>query len=173
MVGCSHLFEIGFNAGHSALLALEHTQIDITSIDCALHPYTKPAADFLVREFPQRFMFKKMDSRDLFDKRATLEFGNFDIWHIDGGHSAEAFANDIQAFLCLSMIGCRVLIDDFYVGPINAVTKHLVDRGYLEQFDDVYSSESAAFIVRRTCNTNSRAEFDSRVKELVSFAGKP
>ena len=169
IAGCNHLFEIGFNAGHSALLALDHTQMKVTSIDWALHPYTVAAAKFLESEFPWRFAFK-MDSRDLFNCRNVLDISGCDIWHIDGGHSVEVFANDIQTFLCLSEVGCRVLIDDFYVEPINAIMEYLVTAGDLEPFDDVRSRESAAFVIRRRCGDNSRAGFDARVAELVRIA---
>jgi len=114
LLGKKHLFEIGFNAGHSALLALECATAKVTSLDAGLRPYTLPAADFLRGEHPGRFNFLMQDSRRLFELRETLDFGKVDLYRIEGGHEPSIFANDIAAVLHLGCPGAWILVDDVY-----------------------------------------------------------
>src|SRR5205807_347457 len=99
LAGRSRLLEIGFNAGHSALLALTHSEVSVTAIDDGSHGYTEPAAEHLRQAFPGRFAFFKSDSRTMLALARELHLGAHDIVHIDGGHAADVFASDVTTAL--------------------------------------------------------------------------
>jgi hypothetical protein len=147
LAGRRHMFEIGFNAGHSSLLALTHSDISVTAIDIATHGYTQPAADYLSRMFPGRFRFIKMDARQLPMHAQALYFGSHDMIHIDGGHSGDAFASDIATALTFGAPDTLVLIDDIYLHPIRRMTDQLITDHMLTRYGDLETIESGAYIV--------------------------
>lgn len=65
MAGDSML-EIGFNAGHSCLLAMTmNPSLIYTGVDIAVHPYTRPCYAYLQSVFPGRMQVHFGDSRDV------------------------------------------------------------------------------------------------------------
>merc|ERR1719515_691716 len=55
-----NICEVGFNAGHSAMLfLLSNPRVKVYSFDLGLHPYTTPATALLSAQFPGRFEFVK------------------------------------------------------------------------------------------------------------------
>jgi hypothetical protein len=149
LAGKDHLFEIGFNAGHSALLALERSAARVTSLDAGFNPYTPEAAEFLRREYPDRFGFLLRDSRRMLELRDAVDFTNVDLYHIDGGHSARVFRSDIAAVLQLSRPGAWILVDDFYLRALRWICGDLVRRGFIRPIAGLGTRESAAFEIVR------------------------
>lgn len=167
LVGRKRALELGFNAGHSALLALFHSPIDYTALDIALHRYTEPAAAHLAREFPGRFRFLKMDTTQLYERRNELDFGSFDLVHIDGGHGDGVYANDVLTILHLCQVGTHVLVDDVYASGIASITNRLVSEGYLEPYGDLSSLESAAFVIKNTYALADAAALRQAIQSLT------
>jgi hypothetical protein len=150
LAGRRRMFEIGFNAGHSSLLALTHTDISVTSVDVATHTYTEPAADYLSEMFPGRFQFAKMDTRQLPAFAQDLDLGGHDMVHIDGGHTADAFACDIATALAFGAPDTLVLIDDIYLHPIRRMIDRLTSDRKLARYGNLETIESGAYIVLET-----------------------
>ena len=51
----NNVMEIGFNAGHSADIFLNNNdKISLTSFDIGLHPYIKPAKEYIGFTYPDR-----------------------------------------------------------------------------------------------------------------------
>jgi hypothetical protein len=109
----SSLLEIGFNGGHSALLALSiNPGLRYTGIDLGSHHYTAPCFAFLRELFGSRIELIIGDSREVLPALRHVRGQEYDIFHIDGGHG---FACG-QADLCNMMAFCEdgdvILFDD-------------------------------------------------------------
>jgi len=84
----NNILEIGFNAGHSALLLLlSNKDNKICCFDICEHAYTKECFEYLSSQFPSRLELYEGDSN-----KTLLEYHNnnkdkkFDLCHIDGCH---------------------------------------------------------------------------------------
>jgi hypothetical protein len=130
-----NLLEIGVNAGHSALVALSaNPDLAYFGVDINDHKYTTPCIKYLTGEFPGRVRFFPGDSREVLPYLAThhLEL-DFDIFHVDGGHTTELCRADISNCLRLAKkgFGRHLLLDDINASWIFDVYCEFVARGYL------------------------------------------
>jgi predicted O-methyltransferase YrrM len=136
-VAKTSLAEIGFNAGHSALLFLLSAppEVRFTFFDLGEHAYALPCFEYLQSEFPDRHMeFHKGDSRITLpsfihnnpDKK-------FDVIHVDGGHTHEVIVNDLGAALQLSRPGSLLFIDDTNTEMLKAGVDNIVAAGWCKE----------------------------------------
>ncbi|MGO9757600.1 MAG: class I SAM-dependent methyltransferase [Roseiarcus sp.] len=129
------LMEIGVNAGHSALLALSaNPRLSYFGVDINSHRYTAPCIRYLKEEFPGRVQFYPGDSRDVLPYLATHRGElDFDIFHVDGGHTDEVCRADIANCLRLAnrRFGKHLLLDDINASWIFDVYCEFVSRGFL------------------------------------------
>ena len=139
----AHMIEIGVNAGHSALLALSaNPGLAYWGVDIADHRYTPACVDYLAREFPGRVQFFPGDSREVLPWLATHHAElDFDIFHVDGGHTTEICRADISNCLRLAGGGAgkHLLLDDINASWIFDVYCEFVSLGHLATetlFDD-------------------------------------
>lgn len=97
------ILEIGFNAGHSALLfLLSNTESHLVCFDICWHKYTKPCFEYLRDNFKGRIELFDGSSTDTVPAFINANPGyTFDIFHIDGSH-ATAIAN-IDFFSCFEL----------------------------------------------------------------------
>jgi hypothetical protein len=111
------ILELGFNAGHSALLFLLGCQPDaeITFLDIGGHPYVLPCFEYLKRISPsiQRNMIIG-NSLHLLPKMVLKEGQKeqYDIIHMDGGHGHECVINDLILLYMLLKPGGYLIVDD-------------------------------------------------------------
>ncbi len=135
--------EVGVNAGHSALLALScNSSLVYYGVDLNEHAYTVPCVDYLKAEFPGRVHFFPGNSLavlpDLVARRAEFDF---DLFHVDGGHTSEVCESDVTHCIRLAegARGRHLMIDDTHASWIfDIVCEHLA-RGELTVetlFDD-------------------------------------
>jgi predicted O-methyltransferase YrrM len=83
----THILEIGFNAGHSALLALS-CGLEYHGVDIATYPYVRPAAQYLKSVFGDRFHLYEGDSLKVLPQLPVrFPYLRFNLIHIDGDHS--------------------------------------------------------------------------------------
>lgn len=129
------LLEIGVNAGHSALLCLSaNNDLVYHGVDIGHHKYTESCARYLKQEFPGRVQLYFGDSREILPYLAThrreLEF---DIFHVDGGHTDQLCRTDISNCLRLARggFGKHLLLDDINASWIFDVYCEFVSLGYL------------------------------------------
>ncbi len=129
----SSLLEIGFNAGHSALLALTiNRNLAYIGVDICHHPYTKPCFDYLRSVFGDRVRLHAGDSRDVLpvlrDERRI-----YDLIHVDGGHNFYIAHADLRNVLDLASKGATLLFDDVNDHLISALCDYYVLRGRLSR----------------------------------------
>jgi len=122
--------EIGFNAGHSAMLLLLSSTADtsLTIFDIDHHKYTRPCLDYLVSAFRYvSFEYNAGDSTVAMPEwiaSNSAHIGSFDLVHVDGGHTEACATSDMKyADILLRPSGIMV-IDDTDAPQIN----HLVDQ---------------------------------------------
>jgi len=129
------LIEVGVNAGHSALLALSANQYShYYGVDINHHKYTIRCVEYLMKEFPGRVHFYPGDSREVLPYLATHRSElDFDLFHVDGGHTTELCRTDISNCLRLAKggMGKHLLLDDINASWIFDVYCEFVSLGYL------------------------------------------
>ena len=105
--------EIGFNAGHSALLILSsNPKVNYLGVDIGEHAYTREAGRILQTYFGNRFKLIIGDSADVLPK-LKLEERQYDLVHIDGGHSYSQCLSDLRNSSSLLMNrNSTIVLDD-------------------------------------------------------------
>jgi hypothetical protein len=129
------MLEVGVNAGHGALLCLSaNPELVWHGVDICVHAYVEPCVAYLKREFPDRLHFFRGDSREVLPSLATrrpeLEF---DLFHVDGGHTDELCRADISNCLRLARggRGKHLVLDDINASWIFDVYCEYVSLGRL------------------------------------------
>ncbi len=105
---CLNIMEIGFNAGHSALTFLKHTNAKITSFDLGEHDYVNVAKEYIDMKYPNRHTLILGDSRDTVPHCKDT----FDLIFIDGGHDYEVAKVDMKNCLLLAKPNAMFIMDD-------------------------------------------------------------
>jgi hypothetical protein len=136
----SSLLEIGFNAGHSALLALSvNPGLRYFGIDYGNHPYTKPCFEYLRKIFGDRIELWIGDSRDLVPALRHSHNYKFNLFHIDGGHDFGVAYADMCNVTDLSMDGDVILFDDTNSGVsvwlLDEICDYFVMRGMVTRLE--------------------------------------
>jgi predicted O-methyltransferase YrrM len=123
--GKRNVLEVGFNAGHSALLILSsNPQAKYLGVDIGEHSYTAPAATVLKHFFGVRFELVIADSRTFLNE-LVFEKRKFDLIHVDGDHSYQSCLSDLRKSAKLMKNSrSRILLDDI-LGPE-------VEKAYLQ-----------------------------------------
>lgn len=128
------ILEIGFNAGHSCLLALlANASSQVVAFDLAEHAYTQPCAELLQQEFPGRLTLVAGNS--LWTVPNWPHGGSYAVVHVDGAHDPLFVDRDFRnVYPLLAPKGC-VVFDDTQVPAISdlvdfylSATPALVER---------------------------------------------
>ena len=123
--------EIGFNAGHSATLFLNHKRNinNLQSFDLCNHKYSESCIKYIKLKYKSRFNIKCGDSKITIPK---YKGPKFDLVFIDGGHFDNMPYIDIQNTIkFLSKPGTLILLDDtHYSYIIKLFTNHTVDKAW-------------------------------------------
>lgn len=110
------ILELGFNAGHSALLFLLgcNPDAEITFLDLGIHPYVKPCFNYLETISPVKKTLLLANSLEYLPKIVLKEGQRelYDIIHMDGGHSHECVVNDMILLYMLLKPGGYMIVDD-------------------------------------------------------------
>ncbi|MDH6269741.1 hypothetical protein M2360_005170 [Rhizobium sp. SG_E_25_P2] len=147
------LLEIGFNAGHSALLALStNPSLHYVGVDICARKYTPLAAEYLLSAFPGRVTFFGEDSRDVLPVLATHHRHlNFDVFHVDGGHGDAICRADISNCLAMRRAGQHMIVDDTAARSVMDIYHEYVSLGFLitESFGGAWEgNESVCAAIR-------------------------
>ena len=114
--------EIGFNSGYSAvLILLSNPQIQLTCVDIAWHRYTIPCYKQLKQDFGDRIQLLVGDSRVV----VPTIVDEFDLVHIDGGHTLEIAERDIVNTNKLLMKDATIIMDDVNVYDVKHTLANL------------------------------------------------
>lgn len=129
IAGAGHILEIGFNAGHSALLALDaNPTLRYSGLDIAGNPWVRGAAAVMADAYLERFEIAFADSTLDLPRREPAA-AVFDAIHVDGGHDEYVARSDIHHALRLVRPGGIVLVDDTRHPPIRAAVDDAIERG--------------------------------------------
>ena len=132
------LVEIGFNAGHSALLALTaNPNLKYYGIDIGRHRYIQPCFDYLKQEFGDRISLEIGNSAivmpqvmPLLIQQDHFRQGNV-AWCIDGGHDIAPAAIDMANILTYAQDGDILLFDDSDFPKLRSLLDFYLIRGDL------------------------------------------
>lgn len=134
--------EIGFNAGHSALLMLvgrPATPVVFTVFDIGHHAYTRPALKYIESQFPQaRIEYMEGDSTITMPAWIATRpemVHSYDLVHVDGGHSEHCIRNDLQNAIQLTRLGGVIVVDDTNVSYINEYVNSYITSGVCVEVD--------------------------------------
>jgi predicted O-methyltransferase YrrM len=123
------VLEIGFNAGHSALLMLcANPRLYLTSIDTAQHAYTRPCAEYVRRQFGNRFELVMGSSQECLP---GLDLAEFTAFHVDGSHQVSDAAGDMLHIMQSAANGSVVVFDDAGTGNLRMMLSALILGGGL------------------------------------------
>jgi hypothetical protein len=129
------MLEVGVNAGHSALLVLSSSpRLEYYGVDIMSHAYTIECVEFLKGEFPGRVHLFPGDSREVLPWLASRSGElDFDILHVDGGHTSEVCLSDMSNCIRMSKgeRGRHLLLDDVHASWIFDIYCEFVSRGDL------------------------------------------
>jgi predicted O-methyltransferase YrrM len=107
--------EIGFNAGHSAIVWLEKTQTNLVEFDLLSLDYSEPSRRFVSERYPGRIVFHKGPSRETLPLHAERVRSGAakpcDLWLIDGDHGRNVEVDLFNA-LAASHAGTIIIADD-------------------------------------------------------------
>lgn len=133
--GIQTLFEIGFNAGHSAtvfLTAME-TRAIYTCFDTFEHAYSKPCFDFLKSTLQHDLHAIQGNSIHMFPlyfKTHPEQVNTIDCIHIDGGHDRLTFESDLKYAKLFLKPGGILILDDTQIPHIASEIPFLLKEGY-------------------------------------------
>ena len=133
-----NVMEIGFNSGFSTLLMLiSNPNIHISCFDLGEHKYTIPCYERLKETFGDRINITIGDST----KTLQNINDNYDLIHIDGGHSTEVADSDIINSYRLSKKGTLLIMDDYDFPNLHNIWDSYIVKYNLKKLDiNVYNS---------------------------------
>jgi predicted O-methyltransferase YrrM len=111
------IFEIGFNAGHSAYTFLSaRPDIRVVSLDLGAHDYVVKGKNLIDRTYPGRHTLLIGDSTLHLDQKAVaasiVKAFQPDMFFIDGGHDDLIPERDIFNCIAIAKPGSWFIIDD-------------------------------------------------------------
>jgi len=134
--------EVGFNAGHSALLWLMAGAARVVSFELGHHNYSHVAHDWIAARFPGRLHVVMGDSsRTVPAFHAMFPHERCHVLLIDGGHQFEPAWNDLVHFRSLapfapsrgSRRGHVLLVDDVDMTHVGAAWAQARARGLVRE----------------------------------------
>lgn len=133
-----HILEIGFCAGHSALLfLLANPTSKLTIVDPAEFKHARHCASYLKRMFPGRVVFIQGYSTEVLH---TLPKNQFDFIHLDGGKD-KTIQTDLDLLKPLVTRDHVICIDDTQNAGVNKEVQHRIKRCELiaDEFNHINS----------------------------------
>ncbi len=103
------ILEIGFNVGYSACLWLSLSKAKVLSVDVSTRSHTLQAVEVVSGRYPDRFRFLGCDSAVA---APMLQSESFDFAFVDGDHSADGVAKDLELVRSLGIR--RIAMDDYW-----------------------------------------------------------
>ena len=136
----TNLCEIGFNAGHSAMLLLlgrDRTPLRFTIFDLGHHAYTQPCVEYIQSKFKcVQCEYVEGDSTVVMPKwikKHTELIGKYDVVHVDGGHTEHCIENDMKNADILVAVQGILIVDDTNQPQINKYVDQYLSTGkYVE-----------------------------------------
>ena len=134
----TNICEIGFNAGHSALIMhLNNTSVSprkFTIFDIGRHKYTVPTLNYFKNIFPE-ILVEYIEGNSLITLPNWIVsnpglIGTYDLVHIDGGHDDACIHNDMAISVLLVSKGGFIIFDDAQIPSVVTICQIWIDSGY-------------------------------------------
>jgi hypothetical protein len=131
-IGADALVEVGFNAGHSALLALTaNPSLTYLAIDIGRHAYTLPCFDYLHSIFGNRVQLRIGRSDEVLRGMVRDSDMRWRRVHVDGSHLISDAYSDLRLAAELTGVGGLILLDDVNATSVRAACNLLLLEGRL------------------------------------------
>lgn len=157
----TRICEIGFNAGHSALLMLlghgitpPVKPLDFMIFDIGEHKYTSPALTYLATAFPHvNFSYVEGDSTKTMPEWIVGNPGDaYDVIHVDGGHTEHCIKNDMMNADKMLNHGGILIVDDTQDPTINFYADAYIKSGAYKELDALATVGYKHRILRKDLN---------------------
>jgi len=128
-IKANNVIEIGFNAGHSALLfLLANPNSKVVCFDICEHPYTLKCFEYLRSLFGDRLELIKGDSTVTIPQyKLTHPDVIFDVFHLDGSHDVQIARQDFENVL--GIVRSFIVFDDTQSNELNNLLNEYIDKG--------------------------------------------
>ncbi len=148
--GKTNICEIGFNAGHSAVLLALSNNANLTFFDIAEHPYVQPCFQHLARSLPNKMELNVGDSKKTLPEFIAKNGGElFDLIHVDGGHEEHVFVSDFACALQLVKKGGILIVDDTNIPYITEGVDKAIRDGLVAPVEALYTIGYEHRVVRK------------------------
>ena len=133
----ARICEIGFNAGHSAMLLLmASSATTFTVFDIGHHRYTQTCLNYIEHIFPHvAFEYIVGDSTRTMPTQMDGRIQTYDLVHVDGGHSEFCATSDMKHADILLKPGGIMVVDDTDAPQINGLVETYLASGKYEVVD--------------------------------------
>ena len=132
------ILEIGFNAGHSALLYLiANPYSKIHFFDLGEHQYSRGCFDYLDKAFPGRMSVTWGDSTVTIPQYPSRLF---DFIHIDGGHTRFIAESDFHNCRSFANKDTYLMIDDYDGNCLHTFCNQLIKYKQILKMDLLYDT---------------------------------
>lgn len=132
-INASNLLEIGFNAGHSALLfLLANNHSKLVCFDICEHPYTIKCYEYLKTIFGNRLELIQGDSTiTIPEYRTQNPDAMFDVFHLDGSHDLRIANLDFENGY--DIVKDVIIFDDTDDEGLNKLLNGFIDAGRVDE----------------------------------------
>jgi hypothetical protein len=173
VIGAACGIEIGFNAGHSAVIMLDaNKELRLVAVDIGSHSYAAPCAQVVEQLYPGRMQVRWGPSNVILPKLDRQQISEFDFVHIDGGHEIVTALADFKWFIREARLGCILIVDDAYAASINWMVKWAREGALL---DNLFvglpgSGENSVFIKRRNLREGEIEKLEQALGQALERA---
>ena len=167
-----HVCEIGFNAGHSLIcMILENPNAEYTIFDLGEHKYSKPCFDFCKQLFHNtKIEIFWGDSREtLLNYVENPLHKQFDVIHIDGGHTPEIFEKDWNHSYKLLKENGIIIFDDTDLPNINNFVNNQIKKKLV--LDDSHNYELTQILEHKILIKINQEQNIKQVKPKLLWVG--
>jgi hypothetical protein len=149
--GGDNIIEIGFNAGHSALIFLiANPKSIIKCFDTCTNKYTKLCFDYLHSVFGYRISLIKGNSKEVYSKFCSNKNKLYDTFHIDGSKDYNISNIDYFNSRSIANVGSVIIWDTSqpHLKSLWEGYKNDKDLMELKLADVTYNPHSIAYFVK-------------------------
>jgi len=155
------LCEIGFNAGHSALLFLlgrTKTPIDYTIFDIGTHTYTVPCLNYIKTAFPfATFEYVEGDSTSTMPSWIAAHpecIETYGLIHVDGGQTESCVKSDIHCADLLVKVNGIIIVNNTNISYINAQVDIYIASGKYTELSILPTKGCTHRVLQKVLGTN-------------------
>jgi predicted O-methyltransferase YrrM len=151
-INASNILEIGFNAGHSALLfLLANKHSKLICFDICEHSYTIKCFEYLKTIFEDRIELIQGDSTvTIPEYRKKNPYAMFDVFHLDGSHDLRIANLDFENGY--DVVKDVIIFDDTDDTGLNNILNGFIETGRVEEVKMRKTAKYEHRVVRKPAN---------------------